>query len=303
MVIHQALRWSASLAVVAAAALVGSACEITVDAGPYSAHEDKRFQVTGTPDLSLSTFDGSVVVRSWDRPEVLVEIEKRSSDKTQAEAIRVTAEQSGNTITIEVRKPDGPQASLGFRVSPSARIVATVPAHCNLIVRSEDGSIRIERVQGKIDLRSGDGSLTGIDLAGAVRAHTGDGSMRFDNMSGALDLDSGDGGARVSGRLQAVKVRTGDGSVEVRVLDGSAMTDDWEVRTGDGGVRLELPASFGAVLDAETGDGSVRVRGFGEPTGSGKHGASRGEMKRQLGSGGKLLRLRSNGGSITVKTL
>ncbi len=303
MVNNQALRWSGSLAVVAAAVLLGSACEITVDAGPYSAHEDKRFQVTGTPDLSLTTFDGSVVVRSWDRSEVLVEIEKRASDKAQAEAIRVSAEQSGSTITVEVRKPDGPQARLGFRVSPSARIVASVPAHCNLIVRSEDGSIRIERVEGKIDLRSGDGSLTGIDLTGTLRAHTGDGSMRFDNVSGALDLDSGDGGARVSGRLQSVKLRTGDGSVEVRAADGSAMTDDWEVRTGDGGLRLELPQSFGAMLDAETGDGTVRVRGFGEPASSGREGASRGEMKRQLGNGGKLLRLRSNSGSILVRTL
>jgi hypothetical protein len=277
-------RWSTSLAVVAAAALFGSACEITVDAGPYSAHEDKRFQVTGTPDVSLTTFDGSVEVRSWDRSEVLVEIEKRASDKAQAEAIRVSAEQTGNTIILEVRKPDGPQARLGFRASPSARIVASVPAHCNLIVRSRDGSIRVERVEGKIDLRSGDGSLTGIDLAGSVRAHTGD-------------------GARVSGRLQSVKLRTGDGSVEVRVQDGSAMTDDWEVRTGDGGVRLDLPVSFGAVLDAETGDGTVRVRGFGEPTSAAREGASRGELKRQLGSGGKLLRLRSNSGSIVVRTL
>ncbi len=300
---NQVIRRFGSLAVVAAAALIGSACEITVDAGPYSAHEDKRFQVTGTPDLTLTTFDGSVEVRSWDRNEVLVEIEKRASDKAQAEAIRVSAEQSGSRITIEVRKPDGPQARLGFRVSPSARIVASVPASCNLVVRSEDGSIRIERVQGKIDLRSGDGSLTGIDLSGTVRAHTGDGSMRFDNVSGSLDLDSGDGGARVSGRLQAVKLRTGDGSVEVRVLDGSAMTEDWEIRTGDGGVRLELPAAFGAVLDAETGDGSVRVRGFGEPASTPKEGASRGELKRQLGSGGKLLRVRSDSGSIVVKTL
>lgn len=300
---NQALRWSGALAVVAAAALFGSACEITVDAGPYSAHEDKRFQVTGTPDLSLTTFDGSVEVRSWDRNEVLIEIEKRAADKAHAEAIPVSAEQSGNTITVEVKKPDGPQASFGFRVSPSARIVASVPARCNLIVRSEDGSIRIERVEGKIDLRSGDGSLTGIDLTGTVRAHTGDGSMRFDNMSGALDLDSGDGGARVSGRLQAVKLRTGDGSVEVRAVDGSAMTDDWEIRTGDGGLRLELPAAFGGMLDAETGDGTVRVRGFGEPAAAGRERESRGELRRQLGSGGKLLRLRSNSGSIVVRTL
>jgi hypothetical protein len=302
-VTNHLLRALGTLAVVALAALLGSACEVTVDGGPYSQHEDKRFQVAGTPDLSLTTFDGSVEVRAWDRPEVLVEIEKRASDKAQAEAIRVSAEQSGKAIRIEVRKPDGPQDGFGFRVSPSARIVASVPAHCNLAVRTEDGSIRVERVEGRIDLNSGDGSLRGIDLSGTINAHTGDGSMRFDNASGALDLESGDGGALLSGRLQSVRLRTGDGSVEVRALDGSAMTGDWEIRTGDGSLRLELPPSFSAVLDAETGDGSVRVRGFGEPERAGRSDESGGRLKRQLGSGGKLLRLRSDSGSILVGTL
>jgi DUF4097 and DUF4098 domain-containing protein YvlB len=291
------------LAVVAAAVVLGSACEITVDAGPYSAREEKRFQVTGTPDLSLTTFDGSVEVRSWDRPEVLVEVEKRGSDKAMAEAIKVSVEQSGNTITVAVKRPEGVHAVFGFRVSPSARIVASVPQRCNLVVRSDDGSIRIERVDGRIALNSRDGSLRGIDLSGTVVARTGDGSMRFDNVSGALDLESGDGGARVSGRLQSVKLKTGDGSVEVRAVDGSAMTDDWEIRTGDGGLRLELPESFNANLDASTSDGGVRIVGFGEPRINRRDRDDRGDLKRQLGAGGKVLRLRSNSGTILVKTL
>lgn len=299
---REALRLRASLAVAAAAALV-SACDVTVDAGPYSVHEEKRFAVSGTPDLSLTTFDGSVEIRSWDKPEILVEIEKRASDKALAEAIDVRAEQSGATVTVEAKKPDGGRHGFGFRLSPSARIVASVPRSCNVVARSEDGSIRIERVDGRIDLRTGDGGVKGAELSGTVRVRTGDGSLRFDDVSGIVELDSGDGGVRLSGKLQSVRLKTGDGSVEVRAEDGSAMATDWEVRTGDGGLRLELPGGFGANLDASTGDGSVRVRGFGEPTGGGRDEESRRELKRPLGGGGKLLRLRSNSGSIVVKTL
>jgi DUF4097 and DUF4098 domain-containing protein YvlB len=299
----EALRWPGCLAAAAAAALLTSACEITVDAGPYSVHEEKRFQVAGTPEVSLTTFDGSMEIRSWDKPEVLVEIEKRASDKTLAEAITVTAEQSGNTITVEVKKPNGGQATFGFKVSPTARIVASVPRHCNIIARSGDGSINIERVDGKIELRTGDGSVRGVDVAGTLRVHTGDGSLRFDDVAGSLDLESGDGGARVSGKLQSLRLKTGDGSVEVRADEGSSMASDWEIRTGDGGLRLELPANFSANLDASTGDGSVRVRGFGEPTTGGRDDESRRELKRPLSSGGKLLRLRSDSGTIVVKTI
>jgi DUF4097 and DUF4098 domain-containing protein YvlB len=279
-----------------------TACEITVDAGPYSVQEEKRFVVTGTPELSLTTFDGSVEIRSWDKAEVLVEIEKRAADKTMAEAIRVTAEQSGNTIVLHVRKPDGLQPAFGFKVSPNARIVASVPRRCNIVARSGDGSVSIERIEGKIELHTEDGSVKGRHVTGTLRVTTGDGSLRFEDVNGSIDLESGDGGARVSGRLQALTLKTGDGSIEVRAEDGSAMAADWEVRTGDGGLRIELPADFNANLDASTGDGSVRVRGFGEPAKAGD-GDTAGEMTRPLGAGGKRLRLRSDSGTITIKTL
>ncbi len=288
----------------AAFALLATGCEITVDAGPYSVHEEKRFSVSGTPSLSLTTFDGSVEVRSWDRDEVLVEIEKRGPDKATADAVQVTAEQSGSSVTVEVKKPGGIERSFGFKVSPSARITASVPRNCNLAVRSGDGTILVERVAGKIELRTGDGGIRGLDLAGSLVVHTGDGSLRFDDMDGTVDLESGDGGARLTGKLQAVRLRTGDGSVEVRADEGSAMAGDWEIRTGDGGLRLDLPSGFCANLDASTGDGAVRVRGFGEP-----EGATAGQreplnsLQRPLNAGGKLLRLRSDSGTITVRPL
>jgi DUF4097 and DUF4098 domain-containing protein YvlB len=299
---RKALRWPGCLAVAAAATLLTAACEITVDSGPYSVQEEKRFAVTGTPDLSLTTFDGSVEIRSWDRAEVLVEIDKRAADKSMAEAIKVTVEQSGNTISLQVKKPDGLQPAFGFRVSPTARIVASVPRRCNVVARSGDGSISIERIEGNVELHTGDGSVKGRDVVGTLRVTTGDGSLRFEDVTGSLDLESGDGGARVSGKLQALTLKTGDGSVEVRAEDGSAMAADWEVRTGDGGLRIELPANFDANLDASTGDGSVRVRGFGEPAKAGND-DSGGEMTRPLGAGGRRLRLRSDSGTITIKTL
>lgn len=298
------VRWPGCLVVAAAAMLTTTACEIAVSAGPYSVHEEKRFSIAGTPDLQLTTFDGSVEIRSWDRAEILVEVEKRAADKTTAESIVIKAEQAGNAITVDVRRPDG--GPFRFSDSPSARIVASVPRHCNVTARSGDGSITIERVAGRIDLNSADGSMRGFDLDGTIRVNTEDGSLRFEDISGSIDMESGDGGARLTGKLDAVKLRTGDGSVEVRANDGSAMSGDWEIRTGGGGLRVELPASFDATLDASTGEGAVRVHGFGEPSGSVRPDGeeeSRGELKRPLNKGGRLLRLRSDSGTITVHTI
>jgi DUF4097 and DUF4098 domain-containing protein YvlB len=272
-----------------------------VDAGRYTTREEKRFQVSGVPDISLTTFDGSMEIRSWDRPEVLVEIEKRAGDKAQADAILVRAEQSGSTVTIDVRKPTGAQVMVGFGTSPSAKVVASVPRHSNVTAHSGDGSIAIERIDGSVDLTTGDGTVRGLDLNGPLRVHTGDGSLRFENVEGTVDLQTGDGGARLSGKLCAVKLRTGDGSVQVQAEPGSAMTDDWDIRTGDGGLRLELPDGFAASLNAVTNDGAVRVVGFGDPASAGRDDDSRRSLTRAIGAGGKLLRLRCESGTILVR--
>lgn len=280
------------------------ACVVSVDAGRYSTHEEKHWTVTGTPDVTMITFDGSITVRSWDKPEVRIEIEKQAPDKALADAIDIKVEQSGNTISVEAKKPAAAQSFFGLKVSPSAKLVATVPRQCNIVARSGDGAISIERIQGRLELDSGDGSLIGQDLNGTLRAHTGDGTLRFEDVEGSVDIDTGDGSGMVTGKLSAVKLRTGDGSITVRAEEGSAMIDDWEIRSGDGSVRLEVPDDFAASLDASTGDGRVFVEGFGEPASAGGHDEdSRGSLRRPLGAGGKLLRLRTGSGGISVRKL
>ena len=81
-----------------ALAVVGAACTVQVDSEQRIGREEKRFTVAGDPQLHISTFDGAVEVRSWDRNEVLVEIEKRGRDDEALKSIQVKAEQQGNRI-------------------------------------------------------------------------------------------------------------------------------------------------------------------------------------------------------------
>src|SRR5688572_1753597 len=62
---------------IAALAAVCSGCVevVAVDGNRYVDRLEKRFEVTGRPELTLSTFDGSVEVRPWDRSEVLIVVE------------------------------------------------------------------------------------------------------------------------------------------------------------------------------------------------------------------------------------
>lgn len=283
-----------------AAVLAAQGCVVHVGADQYSEREEKRFAVSGTPDLTLATFDGSIEIRSWDQPDVRVIVERRGIDKAAAQAIEIKAEQDGNRISIEARRPRGGDTSIvgfGIQTSRSAKLIASVPRQSNILARSGDGSILIERVGGRLELRTGDGSVHGSDLRGDLRVHTGDGSVRLDDIDGPIDLETGDGSIRVSGKLTAVRARTGDGSVVIRAAEGSAMADDWNITTGDGGVTIHLPRRFDAALDAQTSDGAVNFRDI-EATIDGAH--DRRTLRGKIGAGGRTLRIRTGDGSIRL---
>lgn len=300
-------RWSpvqASLGVGLAGLLfAGSACVDIVGAGMgrFVDRQEKHFTTTDMPDIDLSTFDGSIEIRPWDKSEVLVVIEKRARDKADADTIDVHADQTGNHISVEARVPDRQHRfGLSFHTgSRSARLIVSAPATANVVAKSGDGSIDIERITGRVELRSGDGSIRGSDLHGDLRAHSGDGSIKLEGMNGALDVDTGDGRISASGTFTSLRARSGDGGVTIHADKGSAPASDWDIVTGDGSVTLEVTDGFSGQLDAHTGDGGIRLRDVTVSNVVGE--MSKHTVRGTMGSGGKAVRLRTGDGSITVR--
>lgn len=274
------------------------ACTLDLGAEQYVEREEKTFALQGKPEVVLVTFDGSIDLRSWEKDEVGVTIERRAADAEAAKQLQVDVSQEGDRIRVEVKSPE---RFAGIGQSPSASLRVMLPRSSDVEARSGDGSIRIEDVVGRISLRTQDGSIAGTALSGELDAHTGDGSVRFESVKGRVKVHTGDGSVRVSGILEAVNASTGDGSVTVSAAPGSTATDDWEITTGDGGVTLELPGSFGAELDADTGDGRISVQGL--QVAVTEQSSERDRLRGRVGDGGRALRLRSGDGSIHLRGL
>jgi Putative adhesin len=294
-------RLQAVHVMVSVVTLASVACSIDVRGEGVVAHEEKRFTVTGDPELSVRTFDGSVQVRSWDRNEVLVEIERRGPDQASAAALVVTAAQEGNRITIEAPPPRDRSEGIhiGSWQGPSVSLIVTAPRKLTITARSGDGSISAENLVGTVSLDSGDGSIRGSRIEGALKAHTGDGSIQISDGVGRVEADSGDGSIELDGRFDTIDVRTGDGSVRVDARDGSAMKNDWTVNTGDGAIRLRIPSNLDAELDAHTGDGRVHVDGIAASARQDGNDDS-GTLRTRIGKGGQVLRVRTGDGSIDI---
>ena len=272
-------------------------CWVTLDSQSQIVREEKRFTVNGSPTVQLITFDGTIQVQSWDKSEVLVEIEKRGQTREAVEAVEVKSSQTGNTIEVEIPKP---RTTFGFgvRVSPSARLNVWLPRLSDVKARSGDGSILVEHVKGRVDLHTGDGTIRVNDVTGEMTLNTGDGSVGAEGVIGNLTADTGDGAVSVSGAVSVLRLHSGDGSIIYRAEQGTSMADDWEITTGDGGVSVYLPKDFSADLDAHTGDGGIR-NDLDVAAGDGGE-ISRHTVRGRLGDGGRRLRIRTGDGAIRL---
>jgi hypothetical protein len=303
-------RWvgAGSRVVLCAAVVSLAACEVNLNSEGIVSRETKSFKVTGTPDVQLETFDGSIEVHSWDRSEVEVEIEKRAMEQSLVDEIKVSAEQEGDRVVIKVTGPtrrDSEGIQIGMHVSPTARLRVAVPRESQLMAKSDDGSVSVEDLNGKIAINTKDGSVRGTRLAGDITIRSGDGSIRMDRIEGKIDLETEDGSIGLEAKPTALRARTSDGSIRMEIAADSAMAEDWDVQTGDGSVTLTLPADFNGQLDAETRDGSVRARHPGISDES-REGNDRDERRRTLkatmGSGVHTLTVRSGDGTIRIES-
>lgn len=294
-------------AVLVAAVLALGGCEVNLNSEGVVTRETKRFTVSGPAEVELATFDGAIEVHSWDRDEVEIEIERRAMEQRLVEEMTVTAEQQGNRIVLKVTGPSRGQnfdgIQIGVHFSPSARLRVALPRTTQLSASTEDGSITVEDVSGRIRLVTGDGSVRGSRLNGDIHVRTGDGSIRLDRADGSLDLETDDGSITVDARASALRARTSDGSIRLEIAPDSLMSSDWDVQTSDGAVVLALPRTFNGILDAETGDGVVRVSHPAIATDEERDNRreQRRLLKATLGSGGHTVRVRTGDGSIRIE--
>src|SRR5262245_41807550 len=93
-----------TLGLIAVTTVPLAACRVGFGATDAVIRDEKRFTVSGNPDVTLGTFDGSIEVRSWNRPEVLVTTEKHGADRQEAERLDVLSTQDGNRIHVEATR-------------------------------------------------------------------------------------------------------------------------------------------------------------------------------------------------------
>jgi Toastrack DUF4097 len=251
----------------------------------------KTFTISGHARVRVETDDGAVRVSTGDIKQV--EIRVVYTGYKLDRDLRVSTEQNGDSVDVVAKTSGGGFFNWGVRHS-SLRVEVHMPKDADLTVRSGDGSVEADSINGNVDVTTGDGSITVQGAKGNIHFHSGDGHIEARGLDGMVDASSGDGHISLEGRFDGLSIKTGDGSVTARAAAGSKVASSWSIRTGDGSVDLEVPGDLKANLDASTHDGHISM-GL-EVTVEGTFSSS--SIHGKLNGGGPSLSIHTGDGSI-----
>lgn len=236
----------------------------------------RSYPVTGKPEVVVDANDGDVEVMVGSSQ--LVDVRVTTQGGTIRDNVQITGNQSGNRVEIKLHKVA--HTCVGLCIQ-SMRIEVRVPRESDLNVRTDDGNVSVDNVKGNLQFETADGEVSLRGVEGSVHADTHDGNVD------------------VNGRFDVLNLHTGDGNIDAEVNAGSAPQPRWLLRSGDGNIRLKLPANLGADLDAQSGDGEIHVGFPISASGVGKENSMRGKIN----GGGISIELRTGDGDIKVEKI
>jgi DUF4097 and DUF4098 domain-containing protein YvlB len=237
--------------------------------------DSKTFKVSGTPVVTLRTFDGYITVHGWDKQEVQLTVSKRAVTEQQMRGIQLRTIHNDSDINFTATFDPTFERREGnvHYTSAVVNLEVFVPRNSTVRLISGDGRLELIGVNGKLDLNTGDGLIDVRDARGQLTAKTGDGRIQVENFDGA------------------VNARTGDGRI---ILNGTFA--QLAASTGSGSILLTVPSNYNAIIesDAESLDNQGLLV-TEEP------GTSRNLKRWKIGQGGKLLTLRTGEGRIFLR--
>ena len=264
---------SLALASVACDIKVGEGGGLSVDfAGKASDEWVRTYDITPGGRLEIINLNGQIHAS----PATGSQVEVRAVREARAgseEASRELLEKSEmreevtpDRVTIQV--PEIQERGSGFRRAQlTVRYEVHVPAGLNLLLKTQNGEVRIEDVKaGRIEAATTNGGITGRGVSGAVEAQTVNGgiTMGFEAVTGDSRITTVNGGVMltvapsVNANLEASVVNGG-----VQVQDGLHLSADEQSRqrvagrVGNGGPRLVVQTTNGGIrLGPRGGSGS-----------------------------------------------
>ena len=135
---------------------------------------------------------------------------------------------------------------------------------------------------------------------GTARAKLGTsgGDIQIERAGGPTQVSTSGGDITINSVAQLISASTSGGNVKATITE--PLKQDTVLSTSGGDVRVRVVKGAGFQLDASTSGGDVNAEGLTITIEKG--GIRKSQLTGSVNGGGPLLKLRSSGGDITIKT-
>lgn len=248
--------------------------------------------------LELNQHQGSITVRTWDRPSV--KVAATGSDRITP---RVVVSQSAIRVTGVGRRHGIEEMDFTL----------TVPRWLDLDLSTHQGDIRVDGSEGRLNLHSVEGDVEVQGGRELIAVQTVEGIVTIRGARGRVEVNAVEGDLRLTGISGSIRAQSVDGDVtmedvdltelDVNTVDGDISfrgpirpSGRYRINTHDGDIVVNLTQDLNAVVSVSTFDGNFEA-GFPVTI----TGTSKRQFRFTVGSGAANLDLESFDGNIYLR--
>lgn len=222
----------------------------------FSVHADvtdeivQSFDVSDNASFRLDNVNGSVKISSWDKAEIKVTATITADNQDDRENIIVDMKQTSVGVNVETRYKE--KQGWG-RNSNSGKVeyIVSVPSDTSLSdIDLVNGSLTINGVKGEVNAEL---------VNGSIKAHGLANNGEFSSVNGSIKITY----AELSNDLDRIDVETVNGSIKVSMPKSLSATVEAETMHGsiktDFGLVAEKNMFTGRHLNGEVGNGDVKI--------------------------------------------
>jgi len=204
------------------------------------------------------------------------------------EEIRLVFLDTGDRLDLEVEVPRK------WNRRGTANLCIKLPREMEVWVAAVNGRVDVEGIRGLVHARSTNGSAKVSDVIGDVEIGTTNAKVSCSCICGKLVARSSNGKIEIDQHRGSVDASTSNGLIHASLDDIGA--EGVQLATSNGRIVLDLPEHVDADVDIRVDNGVIR--NDRELCHKGRE--TNGRVAGRLGLGGKLIKLRTSNGSISV---
>ncbi len=191
-------------------------------------YQSRLFRVRGTPQVLVNTISGDIsVVKNSSISGVQVDLYVERgfslwSGTRSLDNYRIIMQQQGDQIIASVE--DRRRGTSGQRGDVQFHFIVQVPENAVTELRTVNGSITLDDVQGKHFLQNQNGDLVVKGVSGDVQAASTTGNIFLEKLKGNIFAKTVSGDIRIVDNSGEVRVRSVSGAIRATGMDGTLVS-------------------------------------------------------------------------------